>query len=61
MSVPDERLLSVEEVATYLGVSEGTIRGLRSEGRFAPAFRIGKHLRWHRSDIDGWLLDQKER
>lgn len=61
MSASDERLVGIGEVAAYLGVSTGTVRRLRQEGRFAPAYRIGRHVRWRMSDVDAWLRPRKEK
>lgn len=53
-------LLTMDEVATRLGVPVPTLRWLRQEGRFAPAIKIGRRLRWDVADIDLWLTDQRE-
>lgn len=53
-------LLTMDEVATRLGVTVPTLRWLRQEGRFAPAIKIGRRLRWDPADIDVWLTDQRE-
>ena len=31
----------------------------RQEGTGPPGYRIGKHLRWRRSDGDAWLEEHK--
>ena len=38
-------LLTIEEVAERLRVSVLTVRWLRQEGRFAPAIKVGRHVR----------------
>lgn len=57
---PDFRLLNIDDVAQLMGVTVGTVRNLRSEGRFVPAVRIGRHLRWQFPDIGIWLQNQRE-
>ena len=53
-------LLTIEEVADLLQVSPGSIRTLREQGRFAPAVRIGRHLRWELKDVQDWAASQRE-
>lgn len=51
----DERLLSVAEVATYLGVPVKTLYQWRHKGVGPRAMRVGRHLRYRRSELDRWL------
>jgi excisionase family DNA binding protein len=49
----EDRLLSPEEVAEMLGVPVGTLANWRYQGR-GPAFvKIGRHVRYRRSDVAG--------
>ncbi|GAA2497155.1 helix-turn-helix domain-containing protein [Terrabacter carboxydivorans] len=50
-----ERLLSVADVADYLGVSVRTVWGLRAEGNFAPGTRIGRRVVWRETVLTEWL------
>lgn len=52
-----ERLLSVRELAAYLGVRPTTIYQWRSTGAsLPPAVKISPHLvRYRRCDVDAWL------
>ncbi len=57
----DERgseLLSLPQVARYLGLAERTIYVWAQQGRI-PAFKIGATWRFRRSDIDAWLETQR--
>lgn len=54
-------LLTIEDVAERLRVSVDTVRWLRQEGRFPPAMRVGRHLRWYPEDVADWLEGQRER
>lgn len=47
--------LSVQELAAQLHVSAQTIYDLRSQGRGPVGFRVGRHLRFRRSEIESWL------
>ena len=46
--------LTVEEVATYLSVSPGTVRNWVSQ-EYIPHARRGRVLRFHKDRIDNWL------
>jgi len=47
------QFLTTRESAEYLGVPVRMIQRLRSERRVA-AYRLGRHLRFKVSDLDGW-------
>lgn len=51
----DDRLLSVDDVATYLGVPVKTLYQWRHKGIGPRGLRVGRHLRYRRKDIDFWL------
>ncbi|WP_409482777.1 helix-turn-helix transcriptional regulator [Arsenicicoccus dermatophilus] len=53
-------LLTIAEVAERLRVPVQTIRWLRQEGRFAPAYKVGRRLLWSPADVDAWLAEQRE-
>ena len=53
-----ERLLSVDELALYLGKPKATLYGWRYRGEGPRAVRIGRELRFRESDIQAWL-DQR--
>jgi len=54
----EERLLTPQELADYLGVPLATVYGWRYRGNGPPGVRIGRHLRYRWSDIQGWLTAQ---
>ena len=54
----DDKLLTLKDLAEYLNVSRRTIYRLLN-GEKLPAYRVGKHRRFKREDIDEWLKDQK--
>ena len=57
----DERgseLLSLPQVARYLGMAERTLYVWVQQGKI-PAFKIGVTWRFRRSDIDAWLETQR--
>jgi excisionase family DNA binding protein len=53
-----ERLLSVGEVAQFLGVGESWVYGAAESNR-VPSFRIGKYRRFRLSEILTWLEKQR--
>jgi len=54
-----EQYLSTKEVATYLGVSEKTVRGWHSKGLLIPD-KVGPRLnRYKMKDIELWISKSK--
>ena len=53
-----DRLLTVQELANYLGVPVATIYAWRYRHEGPPGFRVGRHVRFRRSDIEEWLNNQ---
>jgi excisionase family DNA binding protein len=58
MSVVPESLLGPRQLAAYLNVPVGTVYDWRHRGFGPPGFRLGKHVRYRRSDVDRWIDDQ---
>jgi excisionase family DNA binding protein len=54
----NERLLTVEDLAEYLGVPVATLYAWRYRRQGPPGFRVGRHVRFRRSDIDDWIEDR---
>ena len=52
-------LMVATDVAQYLNCSISTVRRLVMNSRI-PHFRLGKLVRFRRSDIDAWLTYQRE-
>jgi excisionase family DNA binding protein len=50
-----ERLLTVKEVADYLKVNKFTVYRLIKQ-RSLPAFKMRRHWRFKKRDIDRWLM-----
>lgn len=49
------QFLTVDEFATELGISPGTIYGWRHRKYGPPAHKIGGQVRYRRTDIDEWI------
>jgi PTS system nitrogen regulatory IIA component len=53
-----ENLMGIEELAAYLGVRTSTIYGW-AHVRAIPYFKIGRLLRFKKSEIDRWINERK--
>lgn len=51
---PQDKLLNAEDVATLLGVAVNTVRSWRQQNRLPKAIKLGRSVRWRRSDILRW-------
>jgi excisionase family DNA binding protein len=52
------RMATPAEVAEYLQVPVKTLYRWRYAGEGPPAYRVGRHLRFHWSDVEGWLASR---
>jgi excisionase family DNA binding protein len=57
MNSPD-RLLTVKDLAEYLGVPVATIYAWRHRREGPPGFRVGRHLRFRWGDVHQWISDK---
>jgi len=53
-------IMTVEEVAEYLGLPPPTVRHLARRGDI-PAFKIGRQWRVKRERLDQWLAERSAR
>lgn len=53
-----ERLLSVEEVANYLGVSKDTVRAWVKKETL-PYYKIGRFYKFKLTEIEEWIQSGK--
>jgi excisionase family DNA binding protein len=53
-----DRLLSVEELAAYLDIPVATIYAWRYRRQGPPGFRVGRHLRFRREDVERWISER---
>jgi excisionase family DNA binding protein len=59
-SLSDE-MLSLQEACRLLRVPEGTLRYWRHLGSGPRSFKIGRHVRYWRTDLTLWLTEQTNR
>ncbi len=57
MHRPDQ-LLTVEDLATYVDVPVATIYAWRYRRQGPPGFRVGRHLRFRRDDVERWIAEK---
>jgi excisionase family DNA binding protein len=50
-----EPLIDVQQLADYLDVPVKTLYAWRYRREGPPAFRVGRHLRYRRADIQRWI------
>jgi len=55
-----EALLSVTELADFLGVPVATIYRWRHQSRGPIGYRIGRHVRYRARDVGKWLETQRD-
>lgn len=51
----DVELMTVDQLAALLQVPRSTLWNWRYRGEGPPAIKVGKHVRWIRSDVNAWL------
>jgi excisionase family DNA binding protein len=53
-----DQLMTTEELAEFLQVPVATVYSWRQTGRGPRCARVGRHLRFRRTDVDAWLEAQ---
>jgi excisionase family DNA binding protein len=56
-----EPLVSLAEVAAYLGLPPATLHQWRYRGVGPVGYRVGRHVRYRMSEVDRWLEAQADR
>ena len=54
-------MLTLQEACAFLRVPEGTLRYWRHLGAGPRSFKIGRHVRYWRTDLILWLTEQTNR
>ena len=49
------KLMTVPELAEYLGVPVGTLYAWRTNGAGPRGLKVGRHIRYRREDVESWL------
>ena len=58
---PGDEMLTLQEACRFLRVPEGTLRYWRHLGAGPRSFKIGRHVRYWRTDLVRWLTEQTNR
>ena len=58
MNTVETDILTLEELHSYLKIPKPTLYALAQGGRI-PAAKVGKHWRFRRGEVDGWLKAQQ--
>jgi excisionase family DNA binding protein len=51
----DRRLVSIPELAEYLGVPVASVRTWRANRSGPRGIRVGRHIKYRLSDVELWL------
>lgn len=51
----NEKWISIEEAAEYLGIKPVTVRDWIKKGKDIPAHKIGKKWKFKYSELDAWV------
>lgn len=57
--IGNDKWISIDEAAEYLGVKPGTIRDWIRKGKDIPAHKIGKQWKFKCSELDNWVSSGK--
>jgi hypothetical protein len=58
---PGDQMLTLAEACAFLRVPEGTLRYWRHLGAGPRSFKLGRHVRYWRTDLILWLTEQTNR
>jgi hypothetical protein len=58
---PGDQMLTLAEACAFLRVPEGTLRYWRHLGSGPRSFKLGRHVRYWRTDLILWLTEQTNR
>ena len=54
-SADDDRLMAPLDVSEHLGVPTATLANWRSASKGPPFLRVGRHVRYRRTDLEQWI------
>lgn len=58
MAETPDIVMTLKELAAYLKIARSTAYKLAQEGKI-PGQKVGRHWRFHRVAIDGWLASNR--
>ena len=57
--IKNDKWISIDDEAEYLGVKPGTIRDWIRKGKDIPAHKIGKQWKFKCTELDNWVASGK--
>ncbi|MBK1785577.1 helix-turn-helix transcriptional regulator [Prauserella cavernicola] len=54
----NSKLLTIDDLAAYLGVPKNTLYQWRTKGYGPNGVRVGKYVRYRATDVDTWIDQQ---
>ncbi|NKQ57575.1 helix-turn-helix domain-containing protein [Amycolatopsis sp. K13G38] len=54
----NSKLLTIDDLADYLGIPKGTLYQWRTKGYGPQGRRVGKYVRYRPEDVDAWIEQQ---
>jgi excisionase family DNA binding protein len=58
--VDNEGLVDLDWLSEFLDIPERTIYAWRQRGAGPPAYRVGRYLRYRRSEVEAWLNERHD-
>jgi len=55
-----DAILTIDALSTYLKIAKSTLYKLAQDGKL-PGQKVGRHWRFHKEAIDGWLKQWSDR
>jgi excisionase family DNA binding protein len=55
-----DSVMTIEDLSAYLKIPKSTLYKLSQEGK-VPGQKVGRHWRFHKEAVDGWLMNQHAR
>ena len=60
-TVNGERLMTTLELSEMLGIPIETLYGWRHRGEGPVGYRVGRHVRYRRAEVETWLKGRVDR
>jgi excisionase family DNA binding protein len=61
MPETNEPLLDLDWLSEFIDIPPRTIYNWRLHGEGPPAYRVGRHLRFRKSDVERWLSTVRDK
>jgi excisionase family DNA binding protein len=61
MPETNEPLLDLDWLSEFIDIPPRTIYNWRLRGEGPPAYRVGRHLRFRKSDVEAWLSTVRDK